>query len=387
MSDALEELLAARLHALGETVADEVPPPADLELQVARRRRHTRATRRWSAVGIAAAIVAVVAGVGVVHGTSGTGTVRVAASSTTVPPVHDSLQPGTLMLSARGRYVISLDENGHTNATMVKTEHGDVKFARATNDHSELWYLSVKEAHACGDVVRADIDGRTSTIVAHATTFDVSPDGARLALYGAGDLAHNRCSPVAKGAEGRVVVLDLTNGSSSSLAMNSVTSLRWSPDGSYLAAVTCPARSCEVVRTNALPEKLGGSLEIAATKPSDLVAGKVRSASIAFGDDALYMLEALAPASSASSAESRVVRVDPREQENRHVVVEYGSSDWDITQVIPTGIATYVVAAPATSSSFGLYRIRVGRPSTLVLVRPHDSPGTFTPVPPLPARG
>ena len=73
MRDELEEQLAARLGALGETVGDELPSPVDLEMQVARRRRHTSATRRWSAVGIAAAIVAAVAGVGIVHGTAGRG--------------------------------------------------------------------------------------------------------------------------------------------------------------------------------------------------------------------------------------------------------------------------------------------------------------------------
>ena len=61
MRDALEERLAARLGALGDTVADELPPPVDLEFQVAapppahagdaalveRRRSRPRSSPRW----------------------------------------------------------------------------------------------------------------------------------------------------------------------------------------------------------------------------------------------------------------------------------------------------------------------------------------------------
>ncbi|HEY5171421.1 MAG TPA: hypothetical protein VIK54_06810, partial [Acidimicrobiia bacterium] len=151
MRDALEERLAERFRTVGETVDDELPPPLDLELQVLRRRRRTQRSRRWSGLSAAAAIVAVATIVAVVHGTTGQGAIRIATSSTTTAPVHDSLQPGTVMLSARGRYVISLDAKGHTNATMVQVPHGDITYARATDDHGALWYLSLKHGpEACG---------------------------------------------------------------------------------------------------------------------------------------------------------------------------------------------------------------------------------------------
>ena len=155
MRDTLEERLSQQLRAVGDTVADELPPPVDLELQVARHRRHARTTRRWSSVALAAAVVATVATVAVVHGTAGRGTVRIATSSTTASPT-DALQPGTVMLSARGLDVISLDANGHQNATMVTAVRGDIKYARATDDHRALWYLSLKQGlRACGDGVGA----------------------------------------------------------------------------------------------------------------------------------------------------------------------------------------------------------------------------------------
>ncbi|MDP9336998.1 MAG: hypothetical protein M3Q30_27300 [Actinomycetota bacterium] len=382
MRDALEERLASRLRTLGDTVDDEFPPPVDLERQVLRRRRNVQSKRRWSSFGIAAAIVAAATTVAVVRGTTGGGSIRIATSPTTAAPVHDSLQPGTVMLSARGRYVISLDTNGHTNATMVQTQHGDIKYARATDDHRALWYLSLKKgSDGCGDVVRADIEGRTSTIVTHALAFDVSPDGSRLALYGAGDLAHDRCSPVKGGRAGRIVVLDLTTSSSSALTVGNVTSLRWSPDGSYLVAVSCPPAGCEGFRTIDVPRELGAPLTIerGASGPAQFV----HSASVVFGPHDLYTLETTTP--------FRIVRVDPRAA-RAPVLAFSGGDKWDVTQVVPTTAGTYVVAAPLKptdakspkSASSGLYRIDAGR---LVFVRTLDNPGTFTPVTPLAATG
>src|SRR5260370_5321318 len=144
MRDALEDRLATRLGTLGETVDDELPLPVVPELRVGHRRQRARATRGWASVGIAAAIVAAGTTVAVVHGTTGGSPIRIATSPTTSVPVHDSLQPGTVMLAARGRFVISLDAQGRTNATMVATLHGDIRYARATEDHRALWYLSLK---------------------------------------------------------------------------------------------------------------------------------------------------------------------------------------------------------------------------------------------------
>jgi hypothetical protein len=79
-----------------------------------------------------------------------------------------------------------------------------------------------------------------------------------------------------------------------------------------------------------------------------------------------------------------VLSVDPRAQDHAYPIdVVFASYDWDVTQVVPTNGATYVVAAPTKSTSFGLYRVREGQPSTLVLVRLLDDPGTFTSVSPL----
>ena len=374
MRDSLEQRLATRLRTLGETVDDEFPPPVDLELQVLRRRRRARTTRRWSGVSVAAAIIAAAATVAVVRGVTGGDPIRVATSPTTAVAVHDSLQPGTVMLSARGLYVVSLDARGHTNATMVEAQHGDIKYARATDDHRALWYLSLKKGSAaCGDVVRADIDGRTSTIVTHAVAFDVSPDGSRLALYGAGDLAHDRCSPVKKGSVGRVVVLDLTTSASSALSLSNVTSLRWSPDGTYVVSVSCATSECQGYDVVNVPRTLGGPLTVEHGAPGARPARPVGSTSVVFGPHDLYMLE--------RGPSARVESVDPRSG-RAPVLVFSGGGTWDVTQVVPTTTDTYVVAARAKSTTSALYRIVEGE---LVLVRPLDNPGTFTPVVPLAA--
>ena len=391
MRDALEQQLASRLRTLGDTVDDELPPPVDLERQVIRRRRNAQAKRRWSSFGVAAAIVAGATTVAVVRGTTGGGSIRIATSPTTAVPVRDSLQPGTVMLSARGRYVISLDTNGHTNATMVQTLHGDIKYARATDDHRALWYLSLKKgSNACGDVVRADIEGRTSTIVTHAVAFDVSPDGSRLALYGAGDLVHDRCSPVNDGRSGRIVVLDLSTSSSSALTVGNVTSLRWSPDGSYLVAVSCPPAGCEGFRTIDVPRELGAPLAVAPGKWGSSLPRTIHSAGVAFGPGGLYVLASTIPVPSESSATATIDRVDPRAV--RAPVTVFSSNAWDVSQVVPTTTGTYVVATRVQPGGAktpdaarpGLYRVAAGR---LVSVRSLPDPGVLSPVTPLGTAG
>ena len=387
MRDVLEERLATHLHTLGETVADELPLPVDLELQVVRRRRRARAKRRWSSVGVAAAIIAAVSVVAIAHGTTGRGSLRIATSSTTPAPVHDALQPGTVMLAARGRYVISLDERGHTNATMVQAEHGDITYARATADHRALWYLSLKKgSKACGDVVRADIDGRASKIVTNAVAFDVSPDGSRLALYGAGDLAHDHCSPVTAGVQGRIVVFDLASRSSSALTVGSVTSMRWSPDGSYLLSVSCSRVGCAGWKRIDVPKELGGRLVAAPGRSGTTPARPLRALSAEFAPDGLYALAETARPRNPSVVAVTIDRYDTSTL--RTVTPVYAGSGWEVSQLIPTTTGTYVVATPAPSNpeqlpksaTAGLYRIRAGR---LVLVRTLTDPGTLTPVAPI----
>jgi hypothetical protein len=385
MRDTLEERLAARLGAVGDTVADELPVPVDLELQVVRHRRRARTARRWSGVAIAAAVVATVATVAVVHGTAGRGTVRIATSSTTASPA-DALQPGTVMLSARGRNVISLDSTGHQNATMVAAVRGDVKYARATDDHRALWYLSLKKGlHACGDVVRADIAaGHSSTIVTHAVAFDVSPDGTRLALYGAGDLADDLCAPVSATQPGRVVVVDLTNDRSSAVSVSRLSSLRFSPDGSYLAAVSCGAGPCESFDRIAVPDQLGRPLVVTPVSWSAYPDQSIRSAAIEFGPGGLYMLKHLAPVAGLTTSTVRIDRLDVSGTDP--VATILSSRGWDIAQMVPTASGTYVVATLAKPKPprWGLYLVQSGK---LVPVRSLADPGTLTPVSPLAAVG
>ncbi|MDQ1379467.1 MAG: hypothetical protein QOJ71_186 [Actinomycetota bacterium] len=386
MRDALEDRLAARLRAVGDTVADELPTPVDLELQVSRQRRRARAARRWSSVAVAAAVVATVATVAIMHGTTGRSTIRIATSSTTAVPTPDALQPGTVMLSSRGLDVISLDATGHQNATMVTALRGEIKYARATDDHRALWYLSLKKGRgACGDVVRADIAiGHSSTIVTHAVAFDVSPDGTRLALYGAGDLVGDHCTPVTAAGPGRVVVVDLTTKQSSAVVVSKLTSLRFSPDGSYLAAVNCGGDRCAGFSRITVPAELGPPLAVASVPWSAYPEQSIRAALIEFGPGGLYMLKQLAPTAGRATATARIDRLDALGLQPVTTILT--SRAWSVSQLVPTATGTYVVAsaAHAKARTWGLYRVEAGK---LALVRPLADPGTLTPVTPLiPAR-
>jgi predicted alpha/beta hydrolase len=83
-----------------------------------------------------------------------------------------------------------------------------------------------------------------------------------------------------------------------------------------------------------------------------------------------------------------VDRIDPRAAVPTPSLVFAGSDHWKISQVVPTALATYVVAAPVTTTKAkahvvghtGLYRIVGGQ---LVYVRSFESPGTLTAVTPL----
>jgi hypothetical protein len=394
MRDALEERLASRLGALGETVADELPPPVDLEFQVLYRRRRAKTTRRWAGLSVAAAIVVVAASsVAVVHGTSGHGSIQVESSSTTAAASAaplDSLQRGTVMLSARGRYVISLDAAGRQNATMVSVKvGGEILYARVTDDHRQIWYLSMKKKNACGDVVRADIDqGNSSTIVTHAAMFDVSPDGSRLALYGAGDLARGGCAPVSATAPGRIVVVDLASGASSATAVGSVTSMRWSPDSSFLVAASCPKSGCEGFHRIDAPARLGATLSAQPLYLYAAAGSPLLDTRFAFAADGLYTLTTSGVGGAGPSVRhvESIYRYDARALDQPALVFG-GAGDWDVSQVIPTAAANYVVAAPMVAKgktrvpgATGLYRIVRRR---LVYVRSLAGPGTLTAVAPL----
>ena len=334
MPDVLERQLAARLLELADATGDgELVPPADLELQIARRRARTSAGRRWTGASVAAVLAVVVAMVAVVHGTSGTRSVAVSAPSTTVPAAaRDPLPAGTVMLAAKGRDVLALDARGHQIATMVHAVRGDIQYARVTADHRELWYLSRKHGtSACADVVRADIEGRSSMIVTHAVAFDISPDGTRLALYGAGDLAHDRCEPVRTRAGGALVVVDIATGAASALELDSAGGLRWTSDATAIDVLSCLADGCAPSARVAVPHLLDQPLRVEGFVPTR-------------------------PPFPASAA------------------------GWKISQVVDTDAGTFVVAVPPGTGRPALYRIDAGR---LVVLRDLD-PGMLSAVGSLP---
>lgn len=384
MRDLLEERLATRLREIGATVPDNVAVPADLESRVHRERRRARTARRWPALAVAALVVAVVASLTVVRGAAGRDAVRVDSSSPTAP-VHDALAPGTVMLSAYDNFVVSLDARTRVNATMVVST-GAISYARATDAHHSIWYLSHRGATGgCGAVVRADVDGHTSRIVARAVAFDVSRDGSRLALFGAGDLVHDSCSPVGGPGTGRVVVLDLATHRWSGLALDGVTSLRWSLDGSALVAVRCRAAGCSADRID-VPAQLGGPLDDPVPIGPRPAPGVTES--VEFGSEGMYLLRS-APDGTSGHPSGTIERYDPATS-GAPIRLFDGSGRWRLRQVVPTAIATYVVAAPVPRPAFGpvagsglgLYRLVDGR---LDLVRGLAGPVTLTAVSPLPA--
>lgn len=339
-------------------------------------------------LAVAAAVVVAAASAALVEKSGGHGGVRIESSSTTAPapaPVRDSLQPGTVMLSARDRYVISLNTSGHQIATMVTApKDSSVTYARVTADHRAIWYLATKPgAQSCGEVVRANIDGNSSKIVTKAVAFDVSPDGTRLALYGAGDLSDGQCAPVKAGAQGEIAVVDVATFETSTLPIGAVTSLRWSPDGSYLAVTSCPAHGCNGVGRIDVPAELGAPLALTG---SDRVfsPNAVQSETLAFGPGGLYTL-------ARSATAETIERYDPTTL-SVPVPVFAGAEKWSIAEIVPTPTAMYVVATPVVTApgkppalgSPGLYRLVGGR---LVLVRTLDGPGILTPVAPFAPAG
>ena len=117
----------------------------------------------------------------------------------------------------------------------------------------------------------------------------------------------------------------------------------------------------------------------------------VESARLAFGPDALYVLErtkplrkGLAPA----TATDQVSRVDPLSLSATSPPLFSGGDKWAISQMVPTTVGIYVVATPVPANAAkspkaatsGLYRITSGR---LVFVRSLADPGTLTPVTPI----
>jgi hypothetical protein len=241
MDDLLERALAAKLREVGDAVPDDIDPPADLELRVARQRKRSRMSSSSAfAVSMAAVLVAVVATAAVVRLTTP------GPSPATRARLVDPLPAGTVMLAAQGRDVVALDAAGNQLATMIHAERGSVVDAQITRDHRWLWYLSVAgtPGRDCGEVVRADIVDRSSTVIAHARSFGISPDARNLALSGYGDVAHGACERAKPAA---IATIDLWTRTREQVTVDNIDALRYSGDGRSLVGHQCVNGSCDVV--------------------------------------------------------------------------------------------------------------------------------------------
>jgi len=371
MRDVLEERLAARLRDLGDLTPVELEPPADLNLRVRRRKRRTRVATRWVGLSIAAVTIIGVTTAALLQGAARRPGVDVAVHPP-APAPHDALPEGTMLLAAKGRDVVALDATGYTLATMIHAQRGAIQYVQVTADHRWLWYLSRKGSGACADVVRADIDARTSKIITRAAGFAISPDGKRLALFGSGDVAHDECVAPSAGRPTRVVVEDVATGQTSSLAgATDVTGLQWSPDGSYLIALSCHPWCIPLQRID-VPSNLRLPL-LLRNRWFDPAA---RSSSAAFGADGLYVLQP-------SASGQAVATYDPGTLELADIRLAIDAR-WHVSQVAPTDTTTFVVAAYGRQERPALYEIDASR--HLRLLRSAD-PGVLTPVFPLPAAG
>jgi len=241
MDDLLERALIAKLREVADTVPDDIDPPADLELRVARQRKAKRMNSSTAFVVSMVAVLIAVIGTAAV--------VRVATngpSAATRAPLVDPLPSGTVLLAAQGRYVVALGYDGEQLATMIHARRGAVVDAQITRDHRWLWYLSVasNSRSGCGEVVRANIVDRSSTVIAHAVSFGISPDARRLALSGYGDVAHGACEP---GKHAAIATIDLWTKARARASVASADLVRWSGDGRTLVGRQCAHASCKVV--------------------------------------------------------------------------------------------------------------------------------------------
>jgi hypothetical protein len=158
-----------------------------------------------------------------------------------------------------------------------------------------------------------------------------------------------------------------------------VTSLRFSPDGSYLAALTCVAHQCRAIDRIDVPGDLAGALSVAPVSWHPPPATTVRAAAIEFGRAGLYVLQRLAPVGGGAATSARIDWIDARTGVEDQV---FASAAFDVREVVPTADALYVVAAPRGTKApdFGLYLVVAGN---LSRQRSLTDPGFLTPVFPL----
>ena len=185
--------------------------------------------------------------------------------------------------------------------------------------------------------MRANIDGNSSKIVTKAMAFDVSPDGTRLALYGAGNLADGQCAPVKAGAKGEIAVVDVATFETSTLPIGerhqpALVARRFVPRGHEL-----PAEGCTGVGRIDVPAELGAPLVLTG-RDRVFSPNAVQSETLAFGPGGLYVL-----ARSASATDDRALRPD---NSLAPVSLFAGADHWTIAEIVPTPAAMYVVATP-----------------------------------------
>jgi len=385
MPDALEQRLAAGLQAVADTVSDDLAPPADLEQRVAKVRSRRRGMTLLAALSAAAAVVIAALAIAAITGRPpAPNRVDVNGPGSTADP----LAAGTVMLDSRSSFVVAVGADGSQVATLVNAARGVIIDAQLTTDHRWIWYLSVaktKKAGAeCGEVVRADILRGTSTIVAHAVSFAISPDGTRLALAGGGDGAGAACLPLTDAAvRARVAVTDLASQARSTWTdavgprVNAFNQMRWSNDGRSIVTRVCAATCASIVAYD-VPANLGAPLQLRTLDRSGFL-GEQPSA--AFGPDGrLFVLERNVAAEWRDHVQSLVVYdAATLAHPTADLRVDF---HWDLKEVVPTEVATFVVGTERSESGqatrpTALYRVEHGN---LVAVKTFADFGVLTPV-------
>jgi hypothetical protein len=354
MRDVLEEQLAARLRELGDVVPADLEPPADLDARVTRAKKTARGRRYGTALAIAAGFLVVVAIGTVLDGRTGD------EAPVAVAPTHDPLPAGTVMLSAKGRYVTARDATGKILATMVTTTHGDVLDAQVTADHKTIFYRVTDPSSPCDKIARADIDGGTSAFVARGDAFAISPDGTRLAVSGYGDLTAGTCSAT---GEGVLAVLDLGNGASTKRDGAAYTELLW--DGDELLV----GQACDLLA------ECGEVVGWTDLQSAPLVIEQDGTNVIERGPDGLYQVMRSQRKPGYSNV---VMRIGDATASPIHVAdLEAG---WTVHDIVPTESEVFLVASSPGVSAPRLFRLDGTRP---VLVSDTD-PGATSPVFPIP---
>ena len=270
------------------------------------------------------------------------------------------------MLDSHDAFVVGLDRTGHQIATLVSARRGNIIDAQLTRDHRSLWYLSVagRGGVDCGEVVRAEILTGASTIVAHAVSFAVSPDGARLALAGGG-IESGLCTSLASPPRVQVVVTDTNSGAVSAWAddgpepVRGVNQMRWSPDGHHVVTRLCN-KTCEPLVAFDVPDELGPPLHDRVIDRSGFLGVRPPAS---FGTRGLYVLERNV-ATTWRQHRQAIVVLDASSFRSRTTVLDV-DYHWDLVSVVPVGNDVFTIGTPRDASGAAtgpraLYRVDHG---------------------------